>query len=173
LPLYILIRIKVGCAGNYMPEAWAMLLSLATDDDQHGAWLDRMTKAAPAILDDFSDLKLWLTEDRDLGAMLDRLKSDVVQLEMTQIAFSLPKGVDASEGQRNVVKVLTAFVRERPPILFGTCDWLSNQLDSQAIETSSLIASLQQRRDAILAEREAIQEAMTIEYPPLTGWVFP
>jgi hypothetical protein len=36
-----------------MPEAWAKLLRLAADADEHGRWLDRMVEASPALLDTF------------------------------------------------------------------------------------------------------------------------
>jgi hypothetical protein len=72
--LDVLLRLKVGCNGWFMPEAWATLLGLAPDPETHGRWLDRMAAAAPAILEDASDLREWLTEKRDLKPMLDRLR---------------------------------------------------------------------------------------------------
>jgi hypothetical protein len=58
--LGILLRLKVGCRRNFMPEAWATLLRLAADPEEHGRWLDQMVAASPAILDYISDLRLWL-----------------------------------------------------------------------------------------------------------------
>src|SRR5271155_3708373 len=125
----ILLRIKVGCTGNYMPEAWAALLGLASDEETHAHWLDRMVEAAPTILDDLPDLKFWLTQDRDLRPMLDRLKRDWIPVEMTRVAFDPLEGVDATEIQSKALKVLEYLTEERPPILFGTCDWLLNKLE--------------------------------------------
>jgi hypothetical protein len=171
--LGILLRLKVGCTGNFMPEAWATLLRLAADPDEHGRWLDRMVEAAPAILDNISDLRLWLTEEGDLRGMLNRLQHDFLPLEMTMIAFDPPDEIDARELQVNVVKVLAFLVRERPPLLFGTCDRLISRLECSAVGTAELIAALRDRRAAIFAERGVIESAMERPKPRLDGWIAP
>ncbi len=171
--LSILLRLKVGCTGNFMPEAWATLLRLAADPDEHGRWLDRMVEASPAILDDISDLRLWLSEEGDLRGMLNRLQHDFLPLEMTTTVFDPSDEVDARELQVNVVKVLGFMVRERPPMLFETCDRLIGRLEAATVDTAELITALRERRASILAEREAIKSAMERPEPPLVGWIAP
>jgi len=171
--LGILLRLKVGCTGNFMPEAWATLLHLAADSDEHGRWLDRMVEASPAILDDISDLRFWLTEASDRRGVLDRLQRDSVPLEITEIAFDPPEDVDARELQDNVVKMLALLIRERPPLIFGTCDRLISRLERSAVDTAELIAALRDRRAAIFAEREVIESTMKRPEPPLVGWISP
>lgn len=171
--LGILLRLKVGCTGNFMPEAWATLLRLAADSDEHGRWLDRMAEASPAILDDISDLRDWLSDDGDLRGMLDRLQNDFLPLEMAKIAFDPPDDVDSREMQDNMVKVLAFMVRERPPLLFGTCDRLLRWLERATVDTVELVTLLRERRAAIFAEREAIEQVMKQPEPPLDGWIDP
>lgn len=171
--LGILLRLKVGCTGNFMPEAWATLLRLAADPEEHGRWLDRMVDASPAILDNISDLRLWLTEESDLRGVLDRLQRDFVPLEMTKIAFDPPDGVDASELQKSVVQVLEFLVRERPPLLFGTCDRLLGRLERASFDATAVVTALRDRRAAIFAEREIIEAGMDRPDPPLVGWIKP
>lgn len=171
--LGILLRLKVGCTGNFMPETWSTLLRLASDPDEHARWLDRMVETSPAILDDISDLTLWMTEERDLRGVSDRLKRDFVPLELTQIAFDPPDGFDARELQNDAVKALALFIRERPPLLFGTCDRLIHLLERSAVDKAGLIAALRDRRDAIFVEREAIKSTMERPEPPLIGWISP
>ena len=171
--LGILLRLKVGCTGNFMPEAWATLLRLATDSDEYSRWLDRMAEASPAILDDISDLRDWLSDDGDLRGMLDRLQNDLLPLEMAKVAFDPPDDVDAREMQDNTVKVLAFLVRERPPLLFGTCDRLLRWLEHATVDTAELVTLLRERRAAILAERDAIEQAMKQPDPQLDGWIDP
>lgn len=171
--LGILLRLKVGCTGNFMPEAWTALLRLAADRDEHGRWLDQMAQASPSILDDISDLRLWLREDDDLRGMVDRLQNDVLPLEMTKIVFDPPDEIDPRELQENAVKVLAFLIRERPPLLFGTCDRLIGRLERATVDTAGLVATLRDRRATIFAEREAIEEAMKRPDPPLNGWIDP
>jgi hypothetical protein len=171
--LGILLRLKVNCTGNFMPETWATLLRLAADADEHGRWLDRMADASPAILDDISDLRFWLSEVGDFRGMLGRLQNDFQPLEMARIAFGQPDAVNAPEMQDKAVKVLARLVRERPPLLFGTCDRLLRWLERVPVETVELLTLLSERRAAILAEREAIKQSMEQPDPPLDGWINP
>jgi hypothetical protein len=122
-----------------MPEAWATLLRLPADSDEYGRWLDRMAEASPAILDDISNLRHWLSDDGDLRGMLDRLQNDLLPLEMAKIAFDPPDDVDAREMQDNAVKVLAFLLHERPPLLFGTCDRLLRWLERATIDTAELV----------------------------------
>lgn len=171
--LSILLRIKVGCTGNFMPEAWATLLRLAADSDEHGQWLDRMVEASPAILDDISDLRDWLSDDGDLRGMVDRLQNDFLPLEMAKIVFDAPHDADTREMQDNAVKVLAFLVHERPPLLFGTCDRLIRWLKHATVDAAELVTLLRERRAAIFAEREAIEQAMKQPDPQRDGWIDP
>ena len=167
------LRLKMRCTGNFMPEAWATLLRLAADSDEYELWLDRMAEASPAILDDIYDLRDWLSDDGDLHGMLDRLQNDFRPLEMAKIVFDPPHDVDAREMQDNAVKVLAFLVHERPPLLFGTCDRLLRWLEHATVDTAELVTLLRERRAAIFAEREAIEQAMNQPDPQLDGWIDP
>lgn len=169
--LDVLLRLKVGCNGWFMPEAWAALLALAPDPEAHGRWLDRMAAAAPAILDGLSDLTAWLTEERDLRLMLDRLKRDFVPFEMVRIAFDPPGGVDASELQANLLPVLKNLVDLQPPLLFVTCDRLLNKL--KGVDAPDLQGALQGRREEIFKEKEHIETSMERPDWPRPGWIDP
>ena len=91
----------------------------------------------------------------------------------TDTVFDPSDEVDARELQVNVVKVLGFMVRERPPMLFETCDRLIGRLEAATVDTAELITALRERRASILAEREAIKSAMERPEPPLVGWIAP
>jgi len=169
--LDVLLRLKVRCNGWFMPEAWAALLALAPDSEAHGRWLDRMAAAAPAILDDLSDLTAWLTEERDLRLMLDRLKRDLVLLKMVRTSLDRPGGVDASELQANLLPVLKALVDEQTPLLFGTCNRLLNKL--KGVDAPDLQAALRGRREEILNEKDHIEASMKRADWLRPGWIDP
>ncbi|MDX8501923.1 hypothetical protein RFM99_26360 [Mesorhizobium sp. VK4C] len=171
--LAILLRLKVGWTGNFMPEAWATLLRLAIDADLHERWLDRMVAASPAILDNISDLKRWLTDPRDCDGVLKKLQHDVLLLQIASVVLDPPEEAEAHKSQVDVVKVLSFLVRERPPMLFGTCDNLIRRLERAAVDTAELVRALRDRRAAIMIERTAIKTAMEQPDPPLVGWIDP
>lgn len=177
--LGILLRIKVRWNGNFMPEAWATLLRLARNPKEYNRWLDQMAEASIAILDDISDLRLWLTEESDLHGMLNRLKCDCYLLELLEHAkpaFDPPHGVDPSafqELQDQMVKMFELLIRKTPPLLFGTCDRLIERFKGASVDTTTIITVLNERRAAIFAEREIIKTAMERPDAPLVGWIDP
>lgn len=171
--LDILLRLKVRCTGNFMPEAWAALLELASDTDELDRWLGRMAQTSPAILDDVSDLKLWMTEKKDLRNMAEKLSQDFTLILTAERVFAQFDSVDANERREQATKVFTALVRERPPMLFGTCDRLIQQLERAEVDAAELVELLRDRRAAIITEREALKDKIDQPDPPLTGWICP
>lgn len=171
--LNILIRIKVGCVGNYMPEAWAKLLSLAPDEQVHSGWIDRMAEYAPAILDDVSDIRLWLSEDRDQQAMFNNLLADA---HLIRAAMAFSDAWDDAETDRSVavsLRSIELMLERSPPRLFGTCDRVLELLQQRATEAQALKTALGQRRDAILDERDRLEESLETPDSPLFGWIYP
>ncbi len=171
--LDILLPLKVRWNGNFMPEAWAAVLRLAACPDEHGRWLDRMAEASPAVLDDISEVPSWLTEDNDVRGMLDRLKADVLLLEVAGIAFDQRNGDGSRDMQCQAAELLALVVRERPPMLFGTCDRLIRTLERASIDSTELITALHDRRARIFKERQAIKMGAERPDPPLDGWIAP
>jgi hypothetical protein len=105
--------------------------------------------------------------------MLDRLQNDFLPLQMAKIAFDPPDDVDAREMQDNAVKVLAFLVRERPPLLFGTCDRLIAWLERATVYTAELSTLLRDQRATIFEKRGSIEQAMKRPDPFLHGWIEP
>ena len=171
--LGILIRLKVGCTGNYMPEAWATLLAMAQNDRTRTAWIDKMASYAPAILDKLSDLNLWLSEDRDLTEMLSRLSSDIVLLRMASTIFASPADTDVDNIRLSGIQELGLRLEKAPPRLFETCDSLADKLKRRGVVAPALTAALQQRRESILEDRKRMEDGLNRPETPLFGWVSP
>ena len=171
--LDILIRVKVGCTGNYMPEAWATLLAMASNDETRTVWIDKMASYAPAILDELSDLRLWLSEERDFREMLNRLRSDITLLHMARSIVRSSDDTDANNIRSLGIRALELVLEGEPPQLFGTCDALSSTLERKGVVTPTLKESLQQRREIILEDRERMKDALARSESPLPGWIGP
>lgn len=173
-----LLRQKVRCTGWFMPEAWSALLSLAPDAETHGHWLDRMASAAPAILDDLSDMSEWLSEDRDWEPMYERLKGDYMLFEYSKlcadIVFNPPDGVDAADAaelQEMVRRIVSLFIEHRRPVLYGTCDLIASEF--RDVDVPDLQTALRARREAIFTEMEQIKASMPQRQWPTPGWIDP
>lgn len=171
--LDILIRLKVGWTGNYMPEAWASVLAMAKDEAMRASWMDKMVRYVPAILDDLSDLKHWLSEDRDLLEMLHRLKSDYIPLQISESGTENLDRVESFESDLSRVQLLKMVLENNPPRLFGTCDRVVSRLQSLDVPTADLIDELKHRRKIILDDRKRIKEEFDQEEISLRGWISP
>ena len=171
--LDMLIRLKVSCTGNYMPEAWATLLAMAPDDETRAVWIDKMSFYAPAILDELSDLKLWLSEERDFADMCDRLKSDIVLLSIAHDIVTSSEDMDVDNLRPSGIRALELALEKYPPRLFGTCDTLAGILERKGVVAPELTAALQQHRKAILEECEHMKKALAPSEPTLFDWIDP
>lgn len=171
--LNMLLRLKVGCTGNYMPEAWATLLAMAPNNEMRTVWIDKMAFYAPAILDGLSDLQLWLSEERDFAEMCDRLKSDIVLLRRARDIVTSSEDTDVGNLRPPGIRALELMLEKYPPRLFGTCDALAGILERKGVVTPALTAILQQYRETILEERERMKEALARPEPTLPDWINP
>ncbi len=134
-------------------------------------WKRFDTQAAPVILDDLSDLKLWLTVERDRDAMLERLKRDWILFDLVETAFDPAPEPAMLELRPKVLALLEKYANERIPLLFGTCDRLLHDLED--VEADDAKTALRRRREEIFAERKQITAAAKSPEWPLAGWIKP
>lgn len=166
----LLLRQKVGTTGDFMPEAWAALLDLASGEEQRHRWLDKMTELAPAIIEDLSDLREWLSQDRDLLDIIDRLPNDFVPLNMATRIFGQTTD---QHTQEQAIIVLKALLLNNPPRLYATCDHIIALLETAVADATPVVAVLTDRRAEIFEEMRALKEGMESGDPPLVGWINP
>lgn len=166
----ILLRRKVGTSGEFLPEAWAVLLRLASSEEQRGRWLDRMAELSPAIIERLSDLDDWLSEKEDLTGIINRLPRDFVPLKLVMTIFDSP---GSRELQERTIRVLETLILRNPPKLYATCDRLIEMLKTATVDTASIVAALTARRAEIFDEIKVIEEATERPDPPLVGWIEP
>lgn len=169
--LGILLRLKSGWTGNFMPEVWIALLGLAVNEDERQSWIKQMASYASVILDDLSDINLWLPNKEYGSLMFEELKYDYAIVKMTDDMFSLFEA--NSVESLNYVKLLEIIFQKFPPRLFKTCDTLRYVLEGHNVLTPELDVSLETCRKKILAGREDLKNSFSMPDQSLTGWIIP
>ena len=171
--LDILIRIKVGCTGNYMPEAWASVLEMAKDDAERGMWLSRMAVNACAMLEDLSDVEHWLSNKQDYKKMLNQLSADVTVL---LAVYGLERNGDKQNGEESdstIHRPLMDTLENSPPRLIHTYGRILAQLDKIGLATNDVKDALESMREDVLEEMQEIKARFENEEHTLDGWVSP
>lgn len=170
--LDLLVRIKIGCNGNFMPDAWSALLGLAPDIETRSRWISKIAEYAPTILDDLSDLWLWLKDD-DIEMMLKLLVPDTLPLIfLNLISKTFGCSVD-KEIQATTSKFIETLFEKSPPHLYKTCDQIINQLKHLQINDNDLFMKIDARRAAILAEQKSVEKNCEFPNELLEGWIAP
>lgn len=167
----ILLRRKATSTGFFMPEAWSTLLALAPDEATRDLWLDRMAQAAPAVLEKLSDIRKWLSAERDKLDLISRLQDDLVPLQLVKTVLDAAEDRDEPDLAPNLNKVLKAFLRVNPPRLYGTYDALLH--GTQRFGDAELKSALKEGRMAAIDSRFAIKETFEGPDRPRPGWIEP
>jgi len=166
-----LIKLKTGWTGNFMPEVWTALLGLAANEDERLRWIKRMAAYAGAILDDLSDINLWLSEEKDVCLMFKELNYDFSIVKMADGILS--RCNVGSEVDSNFLKTLELLIQESPPRLFKTCDNLAYVMKRHNVLTPAIDVALQNCRNKLLEERESLKKSFDVPDQPLAGWINP
>lgn len=78
--LSILVRIKLGCTGWFMPEAWTELLNQAPDAETRQRWIESLLPNIPGILESLSDIEEWLESEEDQEVVVRGLTGDLASI---------------------------------------------------------------------------------------------
>lgn len=171
--LDLLIRIKVRCTGDFMPDAWSAVLGLAPDLETRSCWISKMAEYAPAILDGLSDLWDWLRDD-DIKRMLKLLGTDTVPLEYLHLISKTTDGKKVSEEiQTATTELLEIMFLNLPPRLFKTCNQIIDRLKKLHIDDPELFMKINDRREKIFAEMDSIKNDCKLPEENLDGWIGP
>ena len=167
--LNFLIRTNCHRTGDYMPEAWTTVLGMAPDARTLTRWLDKVGQCLPAILDELSDLGEWLDGTEYLEQMARRLPGDIRLLALVRGS----RGDGAPVDLERRVQEMEGILERSPPRLLGTCSDVSRQINAWGVGKAELFEKLNERLEAILAERDRIRAAWEPIDPILEGWVGP
>lgn len=170
--LELLIRIKVGCTGDFMPDAWSALLGLAPDPETRSRWINKMSEYVPAILDGLSDLQYWLRGD-DIDTILKILVTETLPLKYLITISETFDGKIDSGIQKVTIDFMETVFETTPPRLFKTCDQILDRLKLLKISDPKLFKKVDDRRNAIFAEIDSINNACKLPEQDLVGWIAP
>lgn len=171
--LDLLIRIKVGCTGDFMPDAWSALLELAPDVKTRSRWISKISEYAQAIFEGLSDIWLLLKDGDDIKVMLELLTTDTMPLRYIDIVSKELDGAANEEIKAATTDLVGTMFEKFPPRLYRTCDQVLERLNQLKINDRDLARQVGSRRTEILAEVKTIEKSCEFLDGPIEGWLDP
>lgn len=160
----LLLTQRVDCVGMFFSKSWAKLLARATPP-QHRAWLREMGSAAPACIDDLSDISDWLIRKEDQHALVELLDKDY---KAEVLAMQLERGeIPAEIG----LEMMKGMIELRQPRFFGTYDHIKARLQNAGIQSRELANSIESARKNCFKQREEIQDRFRRGHDEPQNWV--
>src|SRR6185437_6652728 len=129
-----LLRYKIRCVGNWLPKTWEALLRNIGPEEREACY-GLMAKNAPAILDDLTDAREWLTNEQDLQAVIERLPDDLKCLNL-MLRADQPSNPGLS--LKDAVQCLEELGRTQRPRLHETYERMQTFFKSHEIANASL-----------------------------------
>ena len=170
----LLLRQRILWTGNWLPKSWAALLARASEANRRADCFARMDDAVPAILDDLSDLKAWLTTENDLLELFQRLPEDA---DTRRFIREIGRDVQPGDADATIRGILRNVVQElwsaRQPRLHGTCSELTDFLRGYGVTEKTLLAQIEEHRLRILQLVKELRDNAKPDLPPPTDWVGP
>lgn len=167
----LLLRHKVIGTAQWLSDAWEALLTSAPDAATRNGWLDRMAEAAPAILDDLSETRLWVPNHQ--RALVDRLATDHTLALLVDMLRALPLEEAPSTVVETSLSRLAHLFCSEPPKLTGTCNRARTLLSSSKVNAPELLATIEKRHNAILDEARDRKAAAEFEESIPPDWIAP
>lgn len=158
--LNLLLKKKLNCVGDFMPQSWAALFSLATSEEKKETIVDKLDEFLPIILEDISDLSLWI-EDKELWPLfLTKLKLDYQYIHLLKYSKDIE--------QENIIQFFQILCGDALPRLHGTCGRLIEYFNRLGLEEpNALIELLQEHREKIIYSKS---HDMSFSIPALENW---
>jgi hypothetical protein len=157
------LRYKTDCTGNWLPKTWHALLRMASDQEEKERWLDQMARNAPAILDDLTEARYWLTDQEDLISFLPRLAFD---FEAEGLIIKVKDTAESDRFRKVAIERLRTMGLERQPRLHGTYTHILSALERYDRDFGSVEPTLRSVRESVIDEcfklREANREASAL-----------
>lgn len=160
----LLLQQRVDCVGMFFPKSWARLLARA-DSTLRRTWFSEMRSAAPACIDDLSDITDWLIHEEDQLALIELLNDDYTA---ELLAIRIQKSEIATEFGLEMLKGALEF---RPPRFFGTYDHIKARLKKAGIQTSDLLSLIESGRSHSFDERKKIESRYRRRDTEPADWV--
>jgi DNA polymerase III delta prime subunit len=165
--LELLMRNKLKTNGNFMPEAWDALLSLAPDAATRADWIKLMAAHASVVLDDLGDAKRWLSGE-NLTAFAEHLINDINLLKIVIAVEDFSITLDASGVRGGFLKLVLILFEKNPPLLSRTCDSITTRMTRMGYTNEELLA-IKHCRQLILEKKFTEQKLVAAD--EINCWV--
>lgn len=164
-----LLKIKLNCNGNFMPQAWTALFERATDNDCGIAMFKKIVEFSPAILERANEVLEWFEKPYQ-SAFFAVIKSDV------QVII-LGRKIDDNINSLNkelIIDVCDAFEKlfdQTPPKLLGSCRFVTDLLNKHKIEAPKLLRQIKTQEDIIKKQKQHILDSQKLFNESPTNWI--
>jgi hypothetical protein len=161
----LLLHQRVRTTGDYFPKTWSILFARASFP-QKNRWISRLVKAAPACIDQLTDVWKWFNLDSDRHALLEKLTADVLAINYVQ------RLEDATAAEQPfLLQALEGVLVNDPPVLFGTYDILRDAIKRRGFPLQSLLHLIKTGRERSFCNRTAIEASYPSDYSLPSGWI--
>jgi hypothetical protein len=166
-----LVEHSIYDGGRQHAAHWQELLDIGPASGDRSAWFDRLAEVAPEVVDNFTQLDVWITDAAYRTEIEARLATDETVLrslvmmadllETTRriaaqdrddpsFAADYPSFEEPADIGETFAKVIAALVTQRPPRFLATLDVASRILGEQELLTEEVKESLEATRDVLL-----------------------
>jgi hypothetical protein len=144
----------------FFPKAWSTLIGFG-QGDQRAKWFDRMSEAAPCIMDDLGDVQHWFNEEGYRSEIMRRLGNDVAALRVAFAFEARPPEARVSEVEAKFESEMLNMIREHPPRLHGTYSDVQDVLRTTGGRFSELNTLLEEGRLAAIKQKFEVNRSET------------
>lgn len=148
----LLIRHHLGVAGGPdLKPAWKWVFDHSSDD-QRRAWDKRIAGSVVGLIDDFFEL------DRHLGLDIEELPATKAALAADLVVMMLASETKRLDMEEEVFRDALKLMAARPPVLFGTYDYVEGLLKTENTKTDPIWDQIKELRHASFEPRENARE---------------
>lgn len=164
-----LLKIKLHCNGDFMPEAWTAMFEVATDNDCRKAMFKKMVEFSPAILAKISEVIEWLEKPYQ-SAFLKVLESDA---QIIILGRQIEDNIDILDQELSdyVCDVFIKLFDKAPPKLIGSCRFMIDLLNKYKVKAPELLEQIEIRENIIKKQKQHILDSQKLFNESPTNWV--
>jgi hypothetical protein len=171
LLFHLLLRANIEI-NAFFPKTWSTLIGFG-QGEQRTEWFDRMSEAAPRIMDDLGDIRHWFKEEDYRSELMRRLGNDIAALNVAFAFEDLPPETRISEVEARFESEMIKMIREYPPRLHGTYSDLQDVLRATGGRFTELKSVLEEGRQSAIREKFEVKEHARKRETPPADWMGP
>ena len=191
----VFLRRKIGDNGNWRTPAWNCLLDRGVEAGLIDDWIEQISNAAPVFLDDLRDVRLWLGKGTHEDRLIECLEDDIHAYRTVDLVAGIVgtlgevnvaeveaftkrkygKGQSSEELVSAVLNFLQQTLKQNPPRLFGTWDYIARNLKELDTVPQAILDWVARKRLQVLDDRSKAQnlDSLDVDQSVLASWTGP